>query len=164
MALYQQTKLLCWVISKNTEHGTQCTFVSVHHPNSGMAAPKVTGPLILTKQTYSLRCTVVLQILIMSQLVNKFSLFVEPGSSFLCAQKPATDIILSQLNPVHIFTPFFSKSHFNITYNKTLVSHWETEILAVTMLFSLASKLLCVNLTCNLFPQKTRYTLSSVCG
>jgi hypothetical protein len=44
---------------------------------------------------------------------------MEPEGLLPCSQEPATILILSQMNPIHTFHPYFLKIHFNIILPST---------------------------------------------
>jgi hypothetical protein len=54
------------------------------------------------------------QIFWLTQHVNKIPAFVQPDVSLPCSENSPLDLVLSLLNPVHTFTPYFLETHPNI--------------------------------------------------
>jgi hypothetical protein len=50
------------------------------------------------------------------QRVNKFPLFYQPGGSLPSSKNPATDSIISQMNPIQNLTTFILKKEINIMF------------------------------------------------
>jgi hypothetical protein len=55
-----------------------------------------------------------METLAVAQLVRKFHAFMKPAFSLTCCMNPLFDLILSQVNPVHILTPYFFKISLGI--------------------------------------------------
>jgi len=49
---------------------------------------------------------------------------MEPEGSLYVHETPLLDSTLSQIKPVHIFIPYFSKTHFNIIFPMPTSSEW----------------------------------------
>jgi hypothetical protein len=60
--------------------------------------------------------SVFLETFIFAQLVKKFFAVMSPDGSLKCSQKLARGLILSQLNPIHTLTSYFSKINFNVIF------------------------------------------------
>lgn len=57
---------------------------------------------------------VLLEKLIVAQLVNKFTSFMERAGSLSLSQQPVIGTIRSQVNPIHILQIYFPKVYYNV--------------------------------------------------
>jgi len=80
--------------------------------------------------------------MLITQLVKKSPAFRKQEDSLLCSQELATVHILSQMNPFHIFAPYFPKIHSNIILPCTSrSSEWSLPFRFMLFGYSLHDKL-----------------------